>query len=61
VIERLNPVSSGLAYITGQLVQADPWSEDLSFLVSPVLTVVLAGGALVIAGPRLVRLTMGSN
>ena len=61
VIERLNPVSSGLAYITGQLVQAHPWSEDLSFLVSPVLTVVLAGGALVIAGPRLVRLTVGSN
>jgi hypothetical protein len=26
-----------------------------------VLTVVLAGGALVIAGPRLVRLTVGSN
>jgi ABC-2 type transport system permease protein len=61
VIERLNPVSSALAYIAGQLVQGSPWSEDMSFLVSPLLTVVLAGGALVIAGPRLVRLTVGSD
>jgi ABC-2 type transport system permease protein len=61
VIERLNPVASALAYISGQLVQGHPWTEDLSFLVSPVLAVVLAGGALIIAGPRLVQLTVGSG
>jgi ABC-2 type transport system permease protein len=61
VIERLNPVASALAYISGQLVQAQPWTEDLSLLVSPLLAVVLAGGALVIAGPRLVRLSAGSD
>jgi ABC-2 type transport system permease protein len=61
VIERLNPVTSALAYITGQLVQGDSWSEDLSYLVSPIITVLLAGGVLFIASPRLVRLTAGVN
>jgi ABC-2 type transport system permease protein len=61
VIERLNPVASALAYIAGQLVQAHPWTEDLSFLVSPLLAVLLVGGALVVAGPRLVRLSVGSD
>jgi ABC-2 type transport system permease protein len=61
VIERLNPVASALAYISGQLIHGQPWTEDLSFLVSPVLAVVLAGGALMIAGPRLVQLTVGSG
>ena len=61
VIERLNPVASALAYISGQLIHGQPLTEDLSFLVSPVLAVVLAGGALMIAGPRLVQLTVGSG
>ena len=37
------------------------WTQDLSYLVSPLLTVVLAGGALILAGPRLVRLTAGGK
>ena len=55
----LDPVTSGLGYVSGQLVEGHSWTEDLSALVSPLLTTLLAGGALILAGPRLVRLTAG--
>jgi len=61
VLLRLNPVTSALAYISAQLVQGHAWTQDLSYLVSPALTVVLAGGALVLAGQRMVRLTAGGS
>ena len=61
VLLRLNPVTSALTYISGQLVQGRPWTEGLSYLVSPGLTVLLAGGALVLAGHRIVRLTAGGR
>ena len=57
----LNPVTSGLAYISAQLVEGHQWTEDLAYLVSPLLTMLIAGGVLVLAGPRLVRLTAGRN
>ena len=59
VLLRLNPVTSGLGYISAQLVNGHAWTRDLSYLVSPLVTVVLAVGALILAGPRLVRLTAG--
>jgi ABC-2 type transport system permease protein len=59
VLLRLNPVTSGLGYISAQLVNGHAWTQDLSYLVSPLMTVVLAVGALILAGPRLVRLTAG--
>ncbi len=55
----LNPVTSGLAYISAQLVEGHRWTQDLAYLVSPLLTMLIAGGVLVLAGPRLVRLTAG--
>jgi ABC-2 type transport system permease protein len=57
VLLRLNPVASALSYVSSSLVGGQPWTEDLAYLVSPLLAVVLAGGALMIAGPRLLRLT----
>jgi ABC-2 type transport system permease protein len=59
ILLRANPVASALGYLTTQLLQAGPWTEDLSYLASPVLLAVLAGGALVIYGPRLIRLRAG--
>jgi len=56
---RANPVASGLAYISAQLVEGHSWIQDLSYLITPLLTAIIAGGALVVAGPRLVRLTRG--
>ena len=61
VLLRANPVASGLAYISSLLVEGHSWTQDLSFLITPLLTVIIAGGALVLAGPRLVRLTRGEN
>jgi ABC-2 type transport system permease protein len=57
VLVRLNPVASGLTYVSSSLVGGRPWTQDLSYLISPLLSGVLAGGALVLAGPRLLRLT----
>jgi ABC-2 type transport system permease protein len=56
---RANPVASGLTYISSLLVQGHSWTQDLSYLITPLLTMIIAGGALVLAGPRLVRLTRG--
>jgi ABC-2 type transport system permease protein len=56
---RVNPVGSAMQYLTAVLVNGHDWTRDLSYLVSPLLTVVLAGGVLVFAGPRIVRLTGG--
>ncbi|HWJ53797.1 MAG TPA: ABC transporter permease subunit [Propionibacteriaceae bacterium] len=59
VLLRLNPVASALSYISSSLVGGHPWTRDLADLGSPLLSVLLAGGALALAGPRLVRLTAG--
>ncbi len=61
VLLRLNPVASALAYISASLVSGHRWTQDLSYLVSPLLSVILAGGALVLVGPRLLQLTAGRN
>ena len=55
VLLRANPVASGLAYISSILVEGHSWTQDLSLLITPLLTAIIAGGALVFAGPRLVR------
>ena len=61
VLLRLNPVASALTYISSSLVGRHSWTQDLSYLVSPLLWVVLAGGALALAGPRLLQLTAGRD
>jgi ABC-2 type transport system permease protein len=59
LLVRINPVHSTLRYIDALLVKAHPWTSDLSYLVSPLLTAVLAGAVLLVAAPRLVQLTGG--
>jgi ABC-2 type transport system permease protein len=61
VLLRANPVASALAYISSILVEGHSWTQDLNLLITPLLTAIIAGGALVFAGPRLVRLTRGVN
>ena len=56
---RANPVASGLTYSSSLLVHGHSWTQDLSYLITPLLTAIIAGGALILAGPRLVRLTRG--
>ena len=61
VLVRANPIASALAYISSMLVEGQAWTEDLSLLITPLLTAIIAGGTLVLAGPRLVKLTPGVN
>jgi ABC-2 type transport system permease protein len=61
VLLRANPVASGLAYISSILVEGHSWPQDLALLITPLLTALIVGGALMFAGPRLVRLTRGVN
>jgi ABC-2 type transport system permease protein len=60
-LARLNPVAAGMRYIAAILVSGHGWRQDLSYLISPLVTAALAGGALVLAGSRLVGLTGGVN
>jgi ABC-2 type transport system permease protein len=53
---RLNPVASGEHYLGAVLVSGHGWTRDLSYLVSPALTALVAGTWLVLAADRLVRL-----
>jgi len=57
VLRRGNPVGAGMHYLTAVLVNGHDWTRDLNYLVSPLLAVVIAGGALVIVGARIVGLT----
>jgi flagellar basal body L-ring protein FlgH len=41
------------------LVQGQPWTNDLSYLLSAFVIAVLAGGALVVFGERIVELNGG--
>ena len=61
VLLRLNPVASALTYISSSLVAGRPWTQDLSYVVSPLLSVIIAGGALALVGPRLLQLTAGRD
>ena len=46
VLLRANPVASGLTYISSLLVEGHSWTQDLSYLITPLLTAIIAGGAL---------------
>lgn len=59
VLVRINPVASGLHYVSGRLVNGYGWAAELSYLTSPVLGAAIAGIALAVTAPRLVRLTGG--
>jgi ABC-2 type transport system permease protein len=56
LLVRLNPVGAALHYLTAVLVNGRDWTAELSYLVSPLLTAVLAAGVLTVASSRIVRL-----
>jgi ABC-2 type transport system permease protein len=61
VLGKINPVGSGLHYSTAVLVNGHGWTRDLSYLISPLVLVVLASAALLILSERIVRLTAGGE
>jgi len=56
LLTRVNPIGSSLHYMSAVLVRGHSWSQDLSYLVSPALTAVLAGGLLALRAERFVTL-----
>jgi ABC-2 type transport system permease protein len=58
-LERINPVGAAMHYIAALLVNGHGWTRDLSYLVSPALTAVLAGGVLLGVGDKIIRLSPG--
>jgi len=59
VITRVNPIGSALHYISQILVSRRAWTQDLSYLVAPAVVTLVVTGVVILAGPRLVRLTAG--
>ncbi|MER7251331.1 ABC transporter permease subunit [Kribbella sp. NPDC000426] len=61
VLTRINPIGSALHYISQVLVARRGWTQDLGYLISPLVIAVAAVGVILVAAPRLVRLTAGTR
>lgn len=57
---RANPVAAGERYVGRIVVQGDPWSKDLSWLVSPVVGAALFAVVAMLVGARFLRLGRGT-
>jgi ABC-2 type transport system permease protein len=53
---RVNPLTAGERYISKIVVSGHAWTEDISWLVSPIVGAALFGAAAVIVGGRFIRL-----
>lgn len=59
VLTRINPIGSALHYISQILVSRRSWTYDLSYLAAPIVVALVVVAVLMMASPRLVRLTAG--
>ena len=57
---RLNPITAGEHYVGKILTSAHPWSEDLSWLASPLVCALVFAGLALLAGARFVHLGGGT-
>jgi ABC-2 type transport system permease protein len=56
---RVNPLTAGEHYVGRILVDAHSWSEDISWLISPVLAAVVFAAAAITLGAKYIRLPGG--
>ena len=56
---RLNPVTAAEHYSSGIVINARPWSQDLSWLLSPVVAAVVLTAIALLAAPR--AMTLGGG
>ncbi len=56
---RINPITAGEHYVGRIVVNAHPWREDVSWLVSPLLAAVVFALAVPVLGARFIRLRGG--
>ena len=61
LLVRVNPLASGMHYLSALMLNRHTWRQDLSYLLSPALTVLLTTTVFVIAAPRLIRLTRATS
>jgi ABC-2 type transport system permease protein len=59
LFQRANPLTAGEHYVGKIVVDGHPWSQDASWLVSPVIAAVLFAVLAAVAGARLLRLSGG--
>jgi len=59
LFQRANPLTAGEHYVGKIVVDGHPWSQDVSWLVSPVIAAGLFAVLAAIAGARLLRLSGG--
>jgi len=57
---RLNPITAGEHYVGKVVTSAHPWTEDLSWLVSPFVCAGVFAALALLAGARFVRLGGGA-
>lgn len=58
---RVNPITAGEHYIDRILVNEDGWTDNLSWLVSPIVGAVVFASAAVFVGARYLRLGAGGR
>ncbi|HEY7536471.1 MAG TPA: ABC transporter permease subunit [Gaiellaceae bacterium] len=58
---RLNPITAGEHYIGKIVVNAHPWNEDVSWLISPLVAAVVFAVAVPLLGARYIRLRGGAS
>ena len=56
---RVNPLTAGERYVSKIVVNGHNWSEDISWLLSPVIGAVVFAAAAVLVGSRYIRLRGG--
>jgi ABC-2 type transport system permease protein len=56
---RVNPLTAGEHYVGRILVDAHSWSEDISWLISPMLAAVVFAAAAIALGAKYIRLPGG--
>ncbi|CCH32616.1 ABC transporter permease subunit [Actinosynnema sp. NPDC047251] len=61
VLTRVNPLTAGMHYLQLVVLKGHSWTQDLGYLISPVVAVAGAVVALAVAGPRIVRLGGGGG
>jgi ABC-2 type transport system permease protein len=58
---RLNPMTAGEHYVGKVVTNGHAWSQDVSWLVSPLVAAVVFGTAALVAGARFTALRGGGN
>jgi len=59
VLLRINPVTAAEHYTSGIVINAHPWTQDVSWLIAPGVAAVVLTGVVLLGAPRALTLTGG--